>query len=155
MRITNIHQRALSQPVDLLAVAGPNDPVWPYGRWPRMKFDRGLVVGARGGHGPVRYVVEEVSPSRLVFRFTPPDKGFAAGLHGTHRFEYDGTTLRHVIEAEAGGLAWLKWQFIIRPLHDALVEEALAKAAGAERRPDSLWVKLLRGRPKRNRAQAA
>lgn len=94
-----------------------------------MRFDRPLQVGAVGGHGPIRYDVEEYSTGRLVqFRFTGPQ-----GFHGSHRFE--ATTvpggrsrLRHVLEMDTSGFARISWPLVFRPLHDALVEDALDRA---------------------------
>ncbi len=67
-----------------------------------MRFDRPLQVGAVGGHGPIRYEVEEYTAGRVVrFRFTGPD-----GFHGTHRYEVTvlsqgETSLQHVLEMDA------------------------------------------------------
>ena len=155
MRVLNIHERAfdasaekVGQLIDSLSSA--NDLLWPIDRWPAMQFDRPLGVGALGGHGPIRYAVESYVPGRSVrFRFVEP-KGFV----GVHRFEIeptaDGkTTLRHVIEMQAAGLSWLAWAIAIRPLHDALLEDALDRAEiflGKQlpKREWSTWVKFVR-----------
>lgn len=155
MRVLNIHERELPAPaaaagalIDSLASAA--DALWPRGMWPPMRFDRSLGVGAAGGHGPVRYVVEAYSPGRLVrFRFTGP-----RGFDGHHRFEVAddggrGAILRHTLEMEARGPALLSWPLVFRPLHDALIEDALALAQAAlgatpAVRPWSPWVKFLR-----------
>ena len=58
--------------------------------------------------------------------------------------------IRHVLEAECGVGTWLRWALVIRPLHDALLEDALDRAehamnpafAGSARW--SPWVRLLR-----------
>lgn len=62
-----------------------------------MRLDRPLDVGASGGHGPVRYVVDAHEPGRSVrFRFTDP-----SGFHGHHAFTNSevgdevGVLLRH------------------------------------------------------------
>jgi hypothetical protein len=115
-----------------------------------MRFDRPLGVGASGGHGPVRYVVEEFIPGKMVkFLFTGP-----RGFNGCHRFEVlpkgEGCTiLRHTIAMKAQGVALLSWPFVFRPLHDALLEDSLALAQAtlgttSLARPWSLWVKFLR-----------
>jgi hypothetical protein len=44
--------------------AGPHDGLWARDLWPEMRFDRPLVVGADGGHGPVLYAVEAYEPGR-------------------------------------------------------------------------------------------
>jgi carbon monoxide dehydrogenase subunit G len=93
-----------------------------------MRFDKPLGVGAMGGHGPVRYVIEVYeSAERIVFRFTSP-KGF----DGTHGFEVvpagQGTRLRHFLSMRVRGTARIAWPTVFRPLHDALIEDALDKA---------------------------
>jgi hypothetical protein len=91
-----------------------------------MHFDSDLAVGAIGGHGPIRYFVEEYDPGRkVVFRFTGP-----SGFIGTHGFELETAspatvTVRHVLEMRPRGAAHLTWPFVFRPLHDALLEDAL------------------------------
>jgi len=83
MRVLNIHERALdatAEKVGLLidGLGSANDLLWPVDRWPAMRLDRPLGVGAVGGHGPIRYCVESYSPGRSVqFRFIEP-RGFAA-----------------------------------------------------------------------------
>jgi hypothetical protein len=115
-----------------------------------MVLDKPLGVGARGGHGPIRYVVEEYRPGRqVVFRFTRPE-----GFHGTHSFvlnvQQDGCELRHAIEMSVSGLSLLTWPLVFRPLHDALLEDSLDKleallSEGEWRRRDlPFLVRLLR-----------
>lgn len=145
--IVNIHERtipasadAVGRMVDTLGSAG--DRVWPHERWPVLTLDRPLQVGAAGGHGPIRYRVESYNPGRRVrFRFLSPE-----GFVGTHGFDIEdageGTTkLRHVIEMRTVGMAVLKWSMILRPLHDALLEDALDKVEGAFREtgPPRTW----------------
>ena len=94
-----------------------------------MRFDRPLAVGAIGGHGPVRYSVEEYHPSQsIVFRFSAP-----RGFNGTHRFEVEErqgkTVLRHVIEMHTTGMALLSWPLAIRSLHNAAIEDCFDQAA--------------------------
>jgi hypothetical protein len=115
-----------------------------------MRFDRPLQTGAVGGHGPIRYTVASYEPGRKVaFQFTVP-RGFV----GQHWFEVlpsgeTGTLLRHTIEMSIAGPALFSWPLVFRPLHDALVEDALTKAQVAlgeqpTRVPWSAWVRLLR-----------
>lgn len=136
MQILNVHERILPGTVAevgalLDGLAGPDDRLWPVDLWPGlpMRFDRPLGVGADGGHGPVRYRVEEYVPGRLVvFRFAE-----RTGLDGTHRLEVDDSEgvveLRHVL---AGRLkrtkALLTWLLVTRPLHDAVLEDLLDRA---------------------------
>jgi hypothetical protein len=126
------------------------DRLWPSGKWPPMRFDRPLAVGAVGGHGPVRYSVEEYHPGRSIrFRFTAP-----RGFNGTHRFEVEErggkTVLRHVIDMRALGPARLSWPLFFRPLHDACLEDSLDCATASLgiqlERPArwSIYVRLLR-----------
>jgi hypothetical protein len=154
MPVRNDHARTLVAPLaavgallDTLASRG--DRLWPHDDWPPMRLDRPLGVGAAGGHGPVRYVVEAYEPGRRVaFRFTAP-----RGFHGTHALRVDGedgaVVLSHVLEMRISGPALVTWPLIFRPLHDALLEDALDRAqrhvgmtpAGARWSP---WVSLLR-----------
>ena len=102
MSVINIHERVLDAPVaeadELIdRLASTREVLWPRNRWPAMKFNRPLSVGARGGHGPIRYFVESYEPGRSIqFQFTGP-KGFL----GHHRFEIEEFTsdkirLRHI-----------------------------------------------------------
>ncbi|MBI5032343.1 MAG: SRPBCC family protein [Chloroflexi bacterium] len=155
MPIVNIHERMIDAPVAQVStlldrLASADDMLWPRDRWPRMKFDRPLSVGAVGGHGPIHYAVESYQPGqRIQFRFTAP-KGFL----GCHRFEIEPigaerSKLRHVIEMQTVGWARVTWQIVIRPLHNALLEDALDRAEfncgkQPKQRNWSLWVKFLR-----------
>jgi hypothetical protein len=133
MHIRNVHEREFRLPpvaVGALidSLASREDRLWPAGKWPPMRFDRPLAVGAVGGHGPVRYSVEEYRPSHsILFRFSAP-----RGFNGTHRFEVEDrqghTVLRHVIEMRATGPARLSWPLFFRPLHDACLEDCLDRA---------------------------
>lgn len=167
MTITNVHERIYdADPDDVGALvdslASDDDRLWPSDRWPPMRLDRPLGIGASGGHRPIGYLVEAYEPGRLLrFRFTRPE-----GFIGHHRFEVEDlsegrTRLRHVIEMRARGADRLKWSLAIRHLHDALIEDALDRAAdqlgvgspsgrsatgstAPEERRWSLWVRLLR-----------
>jgi hypothetical protein len=155
MTVINVHERILDGSTTevgglLDRLASADDKLWPRDRWPAIRFDRPLGVGAIGGHGPIRYTVESYKPGQCIqFRFTAP-KGFI----GSHRLEVERvqdkkTKLRHVIEMELQGMAVLSWPFVIRPLHNALIEDALDQAEvqmGRQpaRRNWSLWVRLLR-----------
>jgi hypothetical protein len=150
MRIHNVHERTVAMSAEeagrlLDGLASPNDRLWPAERWPEMRFDRGLVVGARGGHGPIRYEVVGLEPGRRVrFRFRE-----MRGLDGEHGFEIEpagpgAAVLRHVVDAEARGPIALWWLVVIRPLHDALVEDALDRAQGRAPRPLAPTARALR-----------
>ncbi len=155
MNVLNIHQRALSAPPEqvgrlLDSLSSDSDLLWPRTLWPRMKFDRSLQVGATGGHGPIRYTVEAYQPGQSIrFRFTGP-----AGFNGHHGFHAEsngesGLILRNVLKMKISGRALLTWPLLYRPLHDALIEDSLARAQSAvgeepDVRPWSLWVRFLR-----------
>jgi hypothetical protein len=57
--IRNVHERDLAAaPSEAGALidglAGEHDRLWPSERWPAMRLDRPLAVGASGGHGRIR-----------------------------------------------------------------------------------------------------
>jgi hypothetical protein len=167
MKILNIHERSLKvgladAGVAIDGLSGRNDCLWPRNCWPAMEFDGPLAEGARGGHGAVRYSVSEYVPGRRVeFRFS--GSGLTAGLDGRHFFEIiprsGHVILRHVVDAECDLRSWLRWQVLIGPLHDALLEDALAGAEGVlvgavPRIPRwSPWVRFLRWMLAKRRAK--
>ena len=129
MLIRNVHARDYgTAPGALLdSILDPARSIWPSPPWPALRLDRGLAVGSRGGHGPIRYAVEAYEPGRRVrFRFDP-----RLGFDGWHELATDGTRLTHVLECRASGVALMKWLLVIRPLHDALLEDLLDRAAEA------------------------
>ena len=160
MRIRNVHERRLAVPGSDVAslidgLAGADDRLWPHDKWPSMRFDRPLEVGAIGGHGPVRYRVSEYTPGqRIAFQFRK-NEGLTRGFDGGHCFDVEErggqSVLRHVVEADSPLPAYLRWLFLVGPLHDALLEDALDRAViatgGQLAEPSawSPWVKLLRG----------
>jgi hypothetical protein len=166
MHITNIHERSWPVPTDVVGalldtLSSPNDRLWPVSRWLPMVLDAGLSVGSRGGHGSVRYKVTRYEPGKEVIFEFDPDNGLLRGCHGTHAFYVtakDGkTTLRHVIDMYAGLGPALRWALVVRPLHDALLEDALdgveATLTGSVAKP-YVWpwrVKFLRERVRRRR----
>ncbi|HWQ62510.1 MAG TPA: SRPBCC family protein [Negativicutes bacterium] len=153
--VTNIHAREIPVPTEdagalLDSLSSRCDLLWPHEKWPRMRLDRPLGVGAAGGHGPIGYVVEAYEPGHYVrFRFTSP-----RGFLGTHCFFVARTgpaavQIRHEINMQLKGAALLTWPLAVRWLHDALLEDALDKAesyltARPVSRPWSLWVRCLR-----------
>jgi hypothetical protein len=158
VKIRNVHERrmlgATTGAGELFdSLGGPGDRLWPSDRWPPMKLDDGLNRGSSGGHGPVRYCVTAYDPGRrVVFSFL--DSGLAKGMRGGHGFEVvatdEGVMIRHELEATCGVMTWLLWGLVIRPLHDALLEDALDRAERAMN-PESTasstwspWVRLLR-----------
>ncbi|MDQ7804387.1 SRPBCC family protein [Amycolatopsis sp. A133] len=126
--VRNVHTRRFpasqAELAELLDTLGtPGDRLWPVADWPPSRLDGPRVPGTPAGHGPVRYVLEEVAPDRLRFRFTAP-----AGVHGYHEFSVGDGTLTHVLAASLHGWARLTWPLFFRPLHDALLEQLLDRA---------------------------
>ena len=158
MTVFNAHRRQVAASADEVGrlvdtLAEPGDRLWPHEQWPAMRFDRpGLTPGARGGHGPVRYRVVHHDPGRSVtFEFT----GRPRGLIGHHQFVVQGTgpdscVLWHLTDLEPRFPMTVTWRLFWRPLHDALVEDALTKAQavgdglGAPAPTWSSYVRLLR-----------
>ncbi|NWF69890.1 MAG: SRPBCC family protein [Chloroflexi bacterium] len=134
MHVINRHERTLPAPAAQVgalidSLASKEDRLWPRDRWPAMRFDRLLGVGAVGGHGPIRYFVAEYIPGlHIKFQFTAPP-GFN-GWHGYTLEALDGQTTRlfHILEMRTSGPALLSWPLLFRPLHDALIEDSLDKA---------------------------
>lgn len=155
MKVINIHQRIILQPksavVELFnTLASKNDLMLANNKWPAMKLDKGLMVGSKGGHGPIRYTVEEYSPEEFIqFRFSKP-----RGFHGFHRFDIvevdtHTTQIKHLIDMNTSGLALLTWPLVIRWLHDALIEDAFDKTENhflLQKKTSSwnAWVRFLR-----------
>lgn len=132
MRVMNRHQRVIQAEPErvaalLKALATREDRLWPSQLWPPMRLDHPGLVGATGGHGPVRYRLVEVTPESVRFEFRP--EGLARGLIGGHRFSVasgpGGAVLSHELSAECGAATYLLWSLVVRPLHDALIEDAL------------------------------
>lgn len=156
MKIENIHEREIRAEawrVGALidSLASKNDRLWPRQAWPRMKLDGPLGIGAKGGHGPIGYLVEEYALGRSIkFRFFAP-RGFD-GFHGYEVLSGSGQSsavLRHTLRMNAHGWALLSWPFVFRPLHDALVEDSLTVAQASlglhpAVQPWSVWVRILR-----------
>ena len=158
MTVFNVHRREVAASADEVGqlvdtLAGRGDRLWPHERWPAMHFDLpGVTPGGRGGHGPVRYRVVSHEPGRSVtFEFL----GRPRGLLGHHQFVVQGTgtascVLWHLTDLEPRFPMTVTWRLFWRPLHDALIEDALAKAQdvghglGAPRQSWSPYVRLLR-----------
>ena len=155
MKVLNIHKRTINQPKSnitelLKTLSTDNDRIWPLEKWPRMKFENGIHIGAKGGHGPIKYLVEKYDPERQIqFRFLKP-KGF----HGIHKFELEQITqnqtqVKHTIEMNTSGKGTLLWIFTIRFLHDALIEDGFDKLENnfldlKKKSKWNFWVRFLR-----------
>lgn len=159
MKIKNVHERTARVAVEraremLDSLATRGDELWPRHSWPPMRLDAPKDRNGRGGHGPIRYRVIEYAPGRkIVFEFE--QRALSRGLYGVHYFELDEhadgqVTARHTIDVRLGWPAILLWPILIRPLHDALIEDALdnfERAAGfaSARRSDyNTYVSCLR-----------
>lgn len=136
MAVLNVHDRPLSGSLEragalIDTLAGPDDRLWPGAQWPAMRLDLPLCVGARGGHGPIRYVVSHYVPGQWVrFQFTSPQ-----GFHGFHEYamhlgDNGGPVLRHTLAIRPRGWSRFAWPLAYRWLHDAVIEDSLD---GAER----------------------
>jgi hypothetical protein len=155
MRITNKHTRTIDKPINEVAdlmssLSSNNDQLWPHEKWAPMKLDRELSEGATGGHGPIRYVVTEYKPGKKInFKFLAP-----SSFQGNHWFEIEEkeekrTEITHTINMNVSGSAILPWIMIIRPMHDALIEDSFDKAElnlglTIQRKKWSPWVRFLK-----------
>lgn len=162
MKVINIHKRDLNAPKSevsklLQTLASGEDKIWPSEKWPAIRFREGLVTGAKGGHGPIRYLIVNFEPgSYIEFQFSAP-KGF----HGVHRFDCTAlsstiTEFKHTIDMRTSGIGIITWAFAVRWLHDALFEDLMDKVENQfskkqKRTSWTIWVKLLRWilRPKK------
>ncbi len=141
----NLHERRLSvgaaEVAPIIDSLASEQGVWPSASWAPMVLDRGLAVGSEGGHGIIGYSVDEYVPGQRVrFRFSAP-----RGFHGWHEFAVvpavGSCDLRHTLVVEPRGLTRFSWPVVFRPLHDALIEDALDKAEEhlGSPRPVSPW----------------
>ncbi len=151
--IVNVHERKLpASPEQVGALLdrlfGPEDCLWPAKRWPMHRSGE-LRIGAACHHDDVRYTVTEYQPGQRVwFAFTEID------LHGGHGFEVlaeeGATRLRHTLRARPRRSMRILWPLIVRPVHDALLEDLLDNAerelTGTVASPHrySRWIRVLR-----------
>ena len=154
MKIINVHKREIQQPKSELAklfgtLATDNDMILATDKWSPMKLDKGLQVGSKGGHGPIKYFVTEYQPEKsITFQFD------LTGFNGFHRFditelESNKTELSHIIDMTTTGSATFKWTLAIRWLHDAYIEDAFDKVENHFTKDKksskwNLWVRALR-----------
>ncbi len=132
MKVINIHKRQINQPKAEVAklletLATDNDMILATEKWPPMKLEKGLQVGSKGGHGPIKYFVTDYQPNNsITFQFD------LQGFDGFHKFyfsetEPNRTELTHTIDLTTSGAATLEWALAIRWLHDAYIEDAFDK----------------------------
>lgn len=155
MKIINFHKRNIHKPINevgslLNSLASKNDQLWPHENWSPMKLDRDLIEGAKGGHGPIKYTVTKFKPGKIInFEFTEP-----SGFQGNHWFELKKkdektTEISHTINMEVSGIDIVIWPIVIRPMHNALIEDSFDKLQKhldiePQKSSWSLWVKFLR-----------
>lgn len=132
MKVINIHKRTIHQSASkigelLSTLASKNDMILATHKWPSMRLDKGLQVGSKGGHGPIKYVITDYQLKKsITFQFD------MTGFNGFHKFELtelaaDKTELSHRIEMTTTGFVAIKWALAIRWLHDAYIEDAFDK----------------------------
>lgn len=120
----NVQSRHLPVPAAQAAAALDRLVVlWPAPPWPALELDRGLAVGSRGGHGPIRYHVAEREAGRVRFAF---DRRI--GLVGYHELlvEPTGVESSRIVDTLAGrarGRMRLLWPVMFRWLHEDLMHD--------------------------------
>ena len=164
MQVINSHKRTLHQPKEKLSqlfktLGTDNDLVWPYENWPAMKFKDGMRAGSKGGHGRIRYTIVDFKVGEYIkFEFSKP-----IGFNGTHELKIasdsmDEKVISHEIRMNTSFKATFFWMFIVRWLHDALIEEAFDKVENyflihRKVTKHNTWVNFLRGVYKRKSFQ--
>jgi hypothetical protein len=165
----DVHQRVIPASLAdlgtaLETLATPDDQIWVTRIVPPIHLDQGLAVGSKGGHGPIRYKVCEHEPGvRVRFQFAP-----GSPLIGWHQIDVADARqanpplnvpaeyadrphglIRHTLSAELSRSGRVLWPLLIRPLHDAAVEDMfnnLEIASGGTAHPQQLitaWVHRL------------
>lgn len=137
--IRNVHERRIAAPPDevgrlLDSLGSPHDRLWPGAPRDPMVLRHGdgsgLRIGARGGHGPVRYTVEDYEPGRRVTFRMAPEVGLGNAWHGVvaKPTADGGTLLRHELEVSPTGAMRVLWPLVVRSMHDCYAEDALDRA---------------------------
>ena len=164
MKVINSHRRIVQQPKEKVSqlfktLATKDDLIWPYENWPAIRFKKGVKVGSLGGHGIIRYtIIELIEGEYIKFQFSKPD-----GFNGIHELRVNtvndsNTELIHEIRMHTSLKATILWVFVIRWLHDALIEDAFDKIENnfsevEKRTSHNFWVKFLRTYFKRKSIQ--
>jgi len=148
--VLNIHERRL--PATAAEVGAlldtlhtPGNLLWPDEKWPASTMDKGLTVGATGGHAVIRYRVAEYIPGRRV-EYAFGSIALLPVFRGRHYFEVipraGETVLRHTIDVQTVPGTWFRWKVMVECLHDALLEDLFDKAErnlGVARPHRSRW----------------
>ncbi len=161
MKVRNVHQReircSMQQAREIVDTYGSSrDRMYPFERWPRMRLegpDGPPAVGRIGNRGAARFVMtlyESGDVIRYAWKFIKPE-GFDGSHHG-EVLDIGGGCLqiRSVIEMNTRGLkGTLLWLLVMRPLHDAVVEDSFDKIERETGNPLPLrrwspWVRFLR-----------
>lgn len=154
--IRNVHEREFPVSAEVAGAlldtaGGPRDALWPAPAWVPMVLDTPLRVGSAGGHGPIRYRVTGYRPGRMLESTLEP----GMGLNGRHTFTVEplgpaACRIRHEIRGSVSGTGRVLWPLVVRPVHDAVLEDLLDRAelmlgvGPAPVRRWSPWVRLLR-----------
>jgi len=166
MRVVNSHKRIINQPKENVSelfktLATSEDKIWPISNWPAMRFKEGLKLGNQGGHGRIRYkIIALETGHHIKFEFTKPE-----GFIGTHELNINAVSestseISHIIKMKTAFKASILWLFVIRWLHDALIEDAfdtIENHFSEEKKEPKYhpWVRFLRGYYKRKSFQTA
>ena len=164
--IRNVHERRIAAPLAqveplLHSLGTRDDRLWP--RAPRDPMvlrhpdGGGLRAGASGGHGPVRYTVEEYEPGRRVTFRMRRKTGLGNAWHGmvAEPTPDGGTLLRHELEVSSTGAMRIPWPLVVRSMHNCYAEDALDRAerelgvGPAHEHRHSPWTRVLERRLRR------
>jgi len=164
--ISNVHERRIAAPPQevgalLDSLGSPHDRLWPHAPRDPMVLRHGdgsgLRIGAKGGHGPVRYTVEDYEPGRRVTFRIAPELGLGNAWHGVFAEPTadGGTLLRHELEVTPTGAMRILWPLVVRSMHNCYAEDALDRAerelgvGPTQEHRHSLWARVLERRLRR------
>jgi hypothetical protein len=132
--VINRHERellALPEAVGRLldSLGSDEDRLWPSDAWPRQVRSGPMAPGTEVRHGPIRYRITGYEPGRWIrYTFTAP-----VVFHGYPEFtvlapQHDRCILQHTLAMKTSLAGALQWHLVLRPLHDALIEDAQSRA---------------------------
>jgi hypothetical protein len=162
MKVRSAHEREMSgsieQAIEIVKTYGTlNDQMHPDELWPKIRSvepDGPPAVGKVYIRGAVRFMITffNIGPTKAHYgwKFIEP-----AGFNGRHESQVEDIGNRRLrfktfVEIELRGIKFIiLWFLIMRPFHNAVVEDCLDKAErklgnSPKGREWSLWVKLLR-----------